>query len=69
MKKACLTCAGSGQTSYFKGVSRFLLSWEECPECSGTGYLSENSLDGKENNTSGQRGELKKKKKRGGRKK
>lgn len=21
------------------GVSRFLLSWEECPECGGLGYI------------------------------
>jgi DnaJ-class molecular chaperone len=39
MKKLCESCGGSGQISYFKGVSRFLLSTEECPECSGLGYI------------------------------
>jgi len=39
MKKTCETCGGAGQISYFKGVSRFLLSSEECPECSGFGYI------------------------------
>ena len=38
MKKPCEICGGSGQISYFKGVSRFLLSWEECPGCDGLGY-------------------------------
>jgi DnaJ-class molecular chaperone len=35
----CQMCNGSGQLSLFKGVSRFLLSWEECPECGGLGYI------------------------------
>jgi DnaJ-class molecular chaperone len=34
----CDICGGTGQVSYFKGVSRFLLSTEECAECAGTGY-------------------------------
>jgi len=38
-KKICPICNGSGQLSSFKGVSRFLLSWEECPECDGLGYI------------------------------
>jgi DnaJ-class molecular chaperone len=38
MKKTCEICGGSGQTSYFKGVSRFLLSVEECAVCNGVGY-------------------------------
>ncbi|MFH1217172.1 MAG: hypothetical protein V1706_11790 [Pseudomonadota bacterium] len=38
MKKPCKLCNGTGQSSTFKGVSRFLLSWEECPECAGLGY-------------------------------
>ncbi len=38
MKKVCEICGGSGQISYFKGASRFLLSWEDCPECGGLGY-------------------------------
>ncbi len=39
MKKVCDSCGGSGQLNFFKGVSRFLLSTEECPECSGLGYI------------------------------
>ena len=37
-KKICDICGGSGQLSFFQGVSRFLLSIEECSECAGTGY-------------------------------
>ena len=37
-KKICDVCGGIGQISFFKGVSRFLLSTEECSECAGTGY-------------------------------
>jgi len=39
MKKICEVCEGTGQISYFKGVSRFVVSWDECPECSGLGYV------------------------------
>lgn len=35
----CPGCGGSGQTSYFAGESRFMLTWEDCPDCSGTGVL------------------------------
>lgn len=38
-KKSCTACNGSGQVSYFKGVSRFLLTSEECPECAGLGFI------------------------------
>jgi ssDNA-binding Zn-finger/Zn-ribbon topoisomerase 1 len=37
-REPCPACGGSGQVSYFKGVSRFLLSCEECPECAGLGF-------------------------------
>lgn len=37
-REVCPGCAGTGQISYFKGVSRFLLSCEECPECAGLGF-------------------------------
>lgn len=39
MQKECPVCLGSGQISYFKGVSRFVLSHEDCPECLGMGFL------------------------------
>ncbi len=47
MKESCKVCNGSGQLSYFKGESRFLLSWEECPECSGLGYILSEEEDNK----------------------
>ena len=49
MNKPCDMCGGTGQRCYFKGESRFLLSWEECPACCGTGYESattDSALDG-----------------------
>jgi DnaJ-class molecular chaperone len=35
----CPGCGGSGQTSYFGGASRFMLTWEDCPDCCGTGIV------------------------------
>jgi len=40
VNKPCPSCGGSGQISFFLGVSRFLLSNEECPECAGLGFLT-----------------------------
>ena len=37
----CAVCGGSGQVGFFQGESRFLLTWEECPECCGTGLGSQ----------------------------
>jgi len=37
-QEPCPGCGGTGQISFFKGVSRFLLSCEECPECAGLGF-------------------------------
>lgn len=37
MDKPCQACGGSGQVCHFLGVSRFLLTREECPECAGLG--------------------------------
>ncbi|MCL7486918.1 MAG: hypothetical protein M8357_01935 [Desulfobulbaceae bacterium] len=39
MKKECSACGGTGQIGFFQGVSRFLLSWDECPHCCGTGFM------------------------------
>jgi len=50
MKKVCATCGGTGQIRYFQGESRFLLTWEECPHCSGTG-MSETPVAGQEKKT------------------
>jgi len=43
----CPACGGTGQISTFKGESRFLLTDEECPLCSGFGYLLEETESGK----------------------
>lgn len=45
MKKVCEICGGTGQISSFKGASRFLLSWDECPHCSGIGYVWREDAD------------------------
>lgn len=39
--KICDLCNGSGQISFFQGVSRFLLTVDECPHCAGTGLRME----------------------------
>lgn len=49
MRKPCATCGGTGQIGYFQGESRFLLTWEECPSCSGTG-MNETRANGQEKN-------------------
>ncbi|WP_419174177.1 hypothetical protein [Desulfosediminicola sp.] len=38
-KKTCDGCGGSGQISFFRGVSRFVMDWDDCPDCLGTGYV------------------------------
>lgn len=50
MDTACPSCNGTGQISYFQGESRFLLSYEECPDCYGTGLKTpgQNSKDDSE---------------------
>ena len=60
-KKICDVCGGSGMVSYFKGVSRFLLSNDECPACCGLGYeltVEKNDKGSKrnDNDTSGNKG-------------
>ncbi len=39
MKKTCEICEGSGQVSFFGGVSRFVITWEDCPQCCGAGFV------------------------------
>ena len=38
-KKICAACHGTGQWTFFGGVSRFFFTVEECPECAGLGFL------------------------------
>jgi len=35
----CPACGGSGETAFFGGESRFMLTREDCPDCCGTGVL------------------------------
>jgi DnaJ-class molecular chaperone len=39
-KKTCEVCEGSGQICSFRGVSRFVLTWEDCPVCGGLGFTT-----------------------------
>ena len=39
MKRVCPECHGNGQTQYFKGESRFILSSDECTVCCGLGFI------------------------------
>lgn len=54
MKKNCQFCNGTGQINYFKGVSRFLISYDECPECGGLGIqpTTEEHVKNKEESSS-----------------
>lgn len=38
-KKTCDACHGTGQWTFFGGVSRFFFTVEECPECGGLGFI------------------------------
>ena len=46
----CIGCGGSGQTSFFGGASRFMFTWEDCPDCHGTGVTLDEITE--ETNTS-----------------
>lgn len=35
--KPCRICGGTGQMGEFRGVSRFVISFDDCPDCHGTG--------------------------------
>ena len=39
--KVCEICQGSGQVCEFRGVSRFVLTWDDCPVCGGLGLITE----------------------------
>jgi DnaJ-class molecular chaperone len=39
MTKQCELCHGTGQRCYFGGESRFVLTWQDCPACFGTGEV------------------------------
>lgn len=41
----CKGCGGSGQISFFRGVSRFVMDWDDCPDCLGTGSLEPPATD------------------------
>lgn len=52
MEKVCDICGGSGQIGQFLGVSRFVITWEECPECCGTGVFKDLKENADQNNDS-----------------
>ena len=57
MNKRCEVCAGTGQLCHFKGMSRFLLSYEDCPACCGTGCIDAADMPGDDDTkTSDQKG-------------
>ena len=56
-KKICDVCGGIGQVSYFKGVSRFLLSTEECDECAGTSFYLNSDPEKTKNDKAGKKKE------------
>jgi len=37
----CPGCNGTGQMTWFGGVSRFQFSYTDCPECNGFGFLDQ----------------------------
>jgi len=37
IRTTCNGCGGSGQIGFFRGVSRFVMDWDDCPDCHGTG--------------------------------
>jgi DnaJ-class molecular chaperone len=46
VKKTCEVCEGSGQICEFRGVSRFVLTWDNCPVCGGLGFIVSDKDDG-----------------------
>lgn len=44
-RPVCPSCGGSGHLGLFRGESRFMISWEECYECDGTGYIEPGEND------------------------
>lgn len=53
MKETCDICGGSGQVGSFLGESRFVITWEECPECIGTGFIDPDNIPQTEINENG----------------
>jgi DnaJ-class molecular chaperone len=49
----CPSCGGSGQLGSFGGVSRFVISWDECDECCGTGFILTDQDTGKADTSPG----------------
>jgi Bacterial DNA-binding protein len=41
----CPGCNGTGQMTWFGGVSRFQFSYTDCPECNGVGFLNQTPDD------------------------
>ena len=52
----CDICEGAGQVCSFKGVSRFVLTWEDCPVCGGLGFIPQESDGEKTGSKPGEEG-------------
>jgi DnaJ-class molecular chaperone len=51
MTRTCELCHGTGQRCYFGGESRFVLTWQDCPACDGTGEVAEANEGAKKDET------------------
>jgi DnaJ-class molecular chaperone len=58
-RKICVVCGGTGRVRFFQGVSRFLLSDEECDACAGTGYKIRSMGELVKERSAGKRGKKK----------
>lgn len=50
MEKKCASCGGTGQLGHFQGISRFIITWEECSDCLGSGIAAVTEQEKKEKN-------------------
>ncbi len=48
VRSTCNGCGGTGQIGFFRGVSRFVMDWDDCPDCHGTG-ITEHPAAGETN--------------------
>lgn len=46
-RMTCNGCGGSGQIAFFRGVSRFVMDWDDCPDCLGTGFIEQPAAEQK----------------------
>jgi excinuclease UvrABC ATPase subunit len=61
-KEPCSGCNGTGQMTWFGGVSRFQFSYTDCPECNGVGFLEKSVTISLQSENIGDTGNLSKEK-------